>query len=45
MVSSSWLTKQRKQNLIDLAAQAGLELCANASLSSREVIMLTQCQS
>lgn len=29
MVSSSWLTKQRKSNLIELAGQAGLALYAD----------------
>lgn len=31
MVSSSWLTKQRKSALIDLAGQAGLELYETTS--------------
>jgi hypothetical protein len=32
MVSSSWLTKQRKQELIDLAAEAGLDLYVFTSM-------------
>lgn len=33
MVNSSWLTKQRKSALIDLAVQAGLELCVNTHIN------------
>jgi hypothetical protein len=32
MVSSSWLTKQRKAALVDLAEEAGLEMYEQQSL-------------
>jgi hypothetical protein len=34
MVSSSWLTKQRKAELIDLAEEAGLEMYEQHSLTT-----------
>jgi len=34
MVNSSWLTKQRKAELIDLAEEAGLEMYEQQSLTA-----------
>lgn len=42
MVSSSWLTKQRKAALIELAEQAGLEMYAQMTNCRCQSLIIAQ---